>query len=173
VPRKVLVKGSSGAGKSTVGRRAAERLGVRYVELDALHHIGPNWTEATPEQLQASVRATLAGLDAWVVDGNYERKLADLVSAQADTIVWLDLPLHVKLRRLHRRTRERIRTKEVLWGGNVEGWRTAVVGRESLFVWAVRQHFAHRRRWPARYPRALRLRSQEEVERWLASLTAP
>jgi adenylate kinase family enzyme len=170
VPRKVLIKGSSGSGKSTVGPQAAERLGVPYFELDALHHIGPNWTEATAAELQASVNAALAGLDGWVVDGNYEGKLGDLVSAQADTIVWLDLPLRTKLRRLHRRTRGRIRTGEVLWGGNRESWRTAVVGLESLFVWAVRKHFSHRREWPVRYPQAVRLRSPEDVERWLSAL---
>lgn len=173
MPRKVLIKGSSGSGKSTVGPQVAQRLGVPYVELDALHHIGPNWTEATADELQVSVRKALAGLDAWVVDGNYEGKLGDLVSSQADTIVWLDLPLRTKLRRLHRRTHRRIRHGEVLWGGNIERWRTAVFGLESLYVWAVRKHFSHRREWPARYPQAIRLRSPDEVEHWLGSLTAP
>ena len=30
--------------------------------------------------------------DGWVIDGNYESKLGELVLGQADTIVWLDLP---------------------------------------------------------------------------------
>jgi adenylate kinase family enzyme len=173
MPPKVLIKGSSGSGKSTLAQQVSHRLGIPRVELDALHHVGPDWTEATPEELRESVLRAIAGLDAWVVDGNYDSKLGDLLTAQADTIVWLDLPLGTKLRRLHCRTRDRIRRGEVLWGGNVERWRTAVLGWDSLYVWAVRRHFLHRRTLPALYPDAVRLRTPQEVEAWLQSLTAP
>ena len=44
--RVCLIATASGNGKTTVGRQLARRLGVPFVELDALHH-GPNWTEAT------------------------------------------------------------------------------------------------------------------------------
>ena len=56
--RRVNVKGTSGSGKSTFGRELAERLGVTYVELDALHH-GPNWAESMVEEFQARVRKTM------------------------------------------------------------------------------------------------------------------
>ena len=56
--RRVNVKGTSGSGKSTFGRELAERLGVTYVELDALHH-GPNWAEPTAEEFQARVREAM------------------------------------------------------------------------------------------------------------------
>jgi shikimate kinase len=39
--RVVVISSASGNGKTTVGRALAERLGVPFVELDALHH-GPN-----------------------------------------------------------------------------------------------------------------------------------
>ncbi|HEY6053697.1 MAG TPA: AAA family ATPase, partial [Gaiellaceae bacterium] len=91
--RRVSVAGISGSGKSTVARALAERLGVPYVELDALNH-GPSWTEATPEELRARVEAAFAAApDGWVADGNYESKLGDLVVSRADTFVWLDPPL--------------------------------------------------------------------------------
>src|SRR5512142_1642906 len=70
VVRRVSVAGISGSGKSTLARALAERLGVPYVELDALNH-GPNWTEATPEELRARVEAAFAAApDGWVADGN-------------------------------------------------------------------------------------------------------
>jgi adenylate kinase family enzyme/8-oxo-dGTP pyrophosphatase MutT (NUDIX family) len=169
--QRINVKGTSGAGKSTVGRAVAERLGLAYVELDELHH-GPNWTEASPEELQAKVRAFMdAAPDGWVIDGNYDAKLGDLVVGAADTIVWLDLPLATKLRRLWRRTRSRIRGDEKLWNDNVESWRSAFWGRESLFAWAIRSHVRQRRHWPRRFgSRLVRLRSETEVAEWLASL---
>ena len=115
---RVNVKGISGSGKSSFARRLAERLGVPCLELDEVHHIGPNWTEATPEALQASVREFIASArSGWVIDGNYEAKLGDLVLEQADLIVWLDPPLRVPMRRLWRRTHSRIRNDVELWGG--------------------------------------------------------
>lgn len=168
--RRINVVGTSGNGKSTVGRALAERLGVPYVELDALVH-GPNWTETSNEDLCAAVEPTLA-LDGWVVDGNYRRKLGDVLLRSADTVVWLDLPLPVALWRLARRTWRRLRRREELWNGNQESWSGAFVGRESLFVWAIRSHFRHRRELPrlrAEFPglELVRLRSPAEVRRYL------
>ena len=79
--------------------RLAEALRVPHIELDALHH-GPNWQEATAEELRARVEEALVGLDGWVADGNYMGKLGTWLIDQADTIVWLDLPLRTLLPRI-------------------------------------------------------------------------
>jgi adenylate kinase family enzyme len=166
--RKVAVTASaSGNGKTTLGRALADRLGAPFVELDSLVH-GPNWQETPDDELRRLVEPIIAE-DSWVIDGTYQRKLGDLVLAGADTVVWLDLPLHVWLPRLVRRTVDRIRRNESLWNGNRESWRTAFWGRDSLVGYALRMHFHHRRVWPkelARYP-VVRLRSTAEVEAFL------
>ena len=168
--KRVNVKGISGSGKSTFALELARRLGLPYVELDALHH-GPNWSEPTDEVFRARVQAAMdAAPGGWVIDGNYEGKLGELVLSQADTIVWLDLPFRVKARRLWRRTATRIRDDVELWSGNKETWRNVLWGREALFWWMVRGHFRHRREWPLRFtgdPRFVRLRSVEEARDWL------
>src|SRR3954451_1991807 len=99
--QRFVIKGASGAGKSTLARELARRLGVRHVELDGLHH-GPGWKAASAAELQAAVVAALEGEPGWVVDGNYDSKLGELVLERAELIVWLDLPLATKLRRLAR-----------------------------------------------------------------------
>ncbi|HTE18391.1 MAG TPA: AAA family ATPase, partial [Armatimonadota bacterium] len=43
-PRRIVVVGSSGAGKSTMAAALSQRLGLPHIELDALRH-GPNWVE--------------------------------------------------------------------------------------------------------------------------------
>jgi adenylate kinase family enzyme len=168
--RRINVKGVSGSGKTTFAAALANRLRVAHVELDALHH-GPNWSEASADVFAARVRAAMdANPGGWVIDGNYERKLETLVIDAADTIVWLDLPLHTLLRRLWRRTSARIRDDVELWNGNRESWRTALWGRESLFMWAIRSFFRHRREWPRRlgsHAGYVRLRTPDEAERWL------
>jgi adenylate kinase family enzyme len=104
---RVNVKGISGSGKTTFSRELAERLGVPYLELDAIHH-GPNWTEASADELRARVREFMAGApDGWVIDGNYESKLGGLVLDAADEIVWLDPPLRLALHPRRRRAVER------------------------------------------------------------------
>jgi adenylate kinase family enzyme len=171
--RRINVKGISGSGKTTFARELARRLALPYLELDALNH-RPNWQEATDEELRASVRDFMrASPGGWVIDGNYERKLGDLVLAAADTAVWLDPPLLVALRRLRRRTAARIRNDEALWSGNRESWRNALWGRESLFVWTIRSWIRHRREWPRRLAtyrnlHVIRLRSAAEADDWLA-----
>ena len=166
--RRVAVTASaSGNGKTTVGRALAERLGVPFVELDALVH-GPNWTEISDDELRRILEPIVAG-DGWVIDGGYRNKIGDLVLARADTVVWLDLPVRVWLPRLVRRTVRRIRGDETLWNDNRESWRSGFWGRESLLGYALRMHFDRRRRYPrelAAYP-VIRLRTQAEVDRFV------
>ena len=173
MPRQIVVKGSSGSGKSTVAAELASRLGLTYIGLDALHH-GPNWSEPTAEEFQHTVcEAMQRAPEGWVVDGNYDSKLGTLVVDEADTIVWLDLPLSVKWPRIWRRTMHRVRNRVELWNGNRETWRTTFAHRDTILFWSLRFHFRHRRIWPARFrgdERLVRLRTENEVRRWLETV---
>ena len=171
--RLVIVASASGNGKTTLGRELARRLGVPFIELDALVH-GPGWVETPDAELCARVEPIVAS-DGWVIDGAYQHKLGDLVLAAADTVVWLDLAIGVWLHRLVRRTLRRLRDREVLWNGNSESLSSALWGRRSLFAWAFRSHFRRRREWPrslATLP-LVRLTTRSEVERFLADADAP
>lgn len=173
MPRRISVKGSSGSGKSTVAAELASRLGLTYIELDALHH-GPNWSEPTAEEFRAIVRQAMdVAPGGWVVDGNYDSKVGDLVVDEADTIVWLDLPLSVKWPRVWRRTMHRIRNRVELWNGNRETWRGAFASGDTILLWVLRSHIRHRRTWPDRFEgdgRLVRLRTEDEVRRWLETV---
>jgi hypothetical protein len=60
-----------------------------------------------------------------------------------------------------------------LWNGNRETWRDLFAGRNSVVYWAFRGHLRHRRQWPNRFDgdsRLVRLRSQDEVRRWLETV---
>ena len=166
---KIAVIGPSGSGKTTVARQLAERHALPHVELDALHW-GPNWTECPADEFRARVARALSEAG-WVADGTYHGKLGDSVLEQADLVVWLDLPLRVVARRVCGRTLRRIRTREELWNGNRETWGEAFFHRDSLMLWLVTTHRAHRRRYVERLDRYefVRLRSQHEIEAWLAA----
>lgn len=168
--RRVNVHGVSGSGKSTLARALAERLGVPYVELDALHHEA-GWTEVSAEELRARV-APVVAQEAWVIDGSYRSKIGSLVIERADTVVWLDLPIRTWLPRLAWRTASRMVRREVLWNGNRERVRN-LFERPNIFGWAWRRHFEHRRTleaWVREQSTAtlVRLRTPADVERFLA-----
>lgn len=169
--RKIAVIASaSGSGKTTVGQALAERLVVPFVELDALVH-GPNWSETPDDELRDLLAPVLAG-DGWVIDGGYWAKIGDLVLAQADAVIWIDLPLHVWLPRLTRRTVRRLRGREEIWNGNRETLRGAVWGRDALLPYALRAHFQRRRDYPSRlapYP-VVRLCSQSAVDAFVSGV---
>ena len=160
--------GTTGSGKTTFARELARQLGVPHIELDAIRHQA-GWVELPDELFRERVSMATTG-DGWVVDGNYGRKLGDLVRRQADTVVWLDQPLPLALWRLWLRTVSRIVRQEELWNGNRESWRGGFWGRDSLFAWTLRSWVRHRREWPHKFAgdsRVVRLRSADEARRWL------
>jgi adenylate kinase family enzyme len=170
--RRVWVIGISGSGKTTLAADLARRLGVPHIELDAIHH-GPDWAEPDLERFRADVAAVVAG-DGWVVDGGYQRKLGTMVPEAADTLIWLDLPLHVSMLRTTRRSLRRLLRRTQLWNGNRETLRGLFWGRESLLGWSVTQHRVYRRSLPELFAspawadkRILRLRSAKAVRAWL------
>jgi adenylate kinase family enzyme len=98
--------------KRTLARCAAARLGVVFVELDALVHES-GWAETSSESLRTQLSPVLAE-DGWVIDGAHTHKLGDRVVRAADQIVWLDLPIRTWLPRLILRTARRLLTCEEL-----------------------------------------------------------
>ncbi len=171
--RRINVVGTSGTGKTTFARALARRLGLPYVELDALNW-GTNWTQATPEMMRARVAAEAAA-ERWVIDGNYSIS-RDLLWACADTIVWLDFSRSVVTWRIVSRTLARLVRRTEMWAGNRESLRQ-LVGRDSIIWWSVSTYARRRRQYPgllAAHPHleVVRLRSPRDADRWLRSLPA-
>ena len=170
---RIAITGPSGSGKTSLAVELARTLGIRHVEIDALHH-GPNWESCGVVVLRERVaEATEAG--GWVADSTYSGMLGDFVFGRAETLVWLDLPVPVVMWRLVRRTYLRRKHEVVLWNGNVEGpW------RESwgyLIKPALQVARSNRRTVPervARHPhlRVHRLRSDREVREFVRSTEA-
>src|SRR3954454_16607600 len=174
---KIVVIGTTGAGKSTLARELATRLGVPHVELDALFWEA-DWVPAPLEVFRERTQQAL-DRDAWVVDGNYS-KVRDLTWGRADTLVWLDYPFPVVFSRLTRRTLRRIVRDEELWNGNRESVRKALLSTDSILVWQLRTHWSKRRDYLGipRQPeyahlRVVRLRSPARAKAWLRRVGPP
>jgi adenylate kinase family enzyme len=170
---RLVVIGPSGSGKTRLSARLAELLHARHVEIDALWH-GPNWESCGPEELHRRVSAATEG-DDWVCDGTYHSIIGDIVLKRGETVAWLDLPVHLVMWRLVRRSWVRKRDKVELWHGNLEeSWHNQI----RWLMWpAFKRAFENRRRLPnhlAQHPQLQvhRLRSDAEVETFIQSIQA-
>ena len=78
------------------------------IELDALLW-GRDWQPAPLELFRHRVERETRD-DGWIVVGNYGQ-VRDIVWSNADTLIWLDLPLSLVMWRLVRRTVQRAATR--------------------------------------------------------------
>jgi len=129
---RVLVIGTSCAGKSTFARALAQVQALPYVELDQLFW-APNWTAKPVEDFRALASAATAG-ESWVVDGNYG-DVRDILWPRANLVIWLNYSFPVILWRALRRTVRRNFTRQELWHGNRESLKRSFLSRESILVW--------------------------------------
>ncbi|HXH60539.1 MAG TPA: AAA family ATPase [Fimbriimonadaceae bacterium] len=174
-PKRVIVRGTSGAGKTTFAKALAEKIGCRYVEMDAIHHM-PNWTERPREETRTIVDEIVKG-DAWVIDGNYSHALEGHVE-KADAIVWLDYGFIFVFWRLFIRTVRRGVKKEELWAGNREDLWKAFFTRESILWWMITTHRRRHRQCDemenlltGSHTRLLRFTSARQAAAWLDGLS--
>ena len=167
---RIAITGPSGSGKTTLAAELARTLGIRHVEIDALHH-GPNWESCGAEVLRERVLVATEG-DGWVTDSTYHTMLGTLILDRADVLVWLDLPVPLVMWRLLRRTHVRNRDKVELWNGNLEpGWRESA----RYLIWpAFKRAFENRRDFPSAYAHRdmCCLRSDSDVRKFVESMQA-
>lgn len=178
IGRRIHVIGNSGAGKSTLAARLARMLDAPFVELDALYW-QPGWKPPDTAAFHAKLAEATCG-DAWVVGGSYLPHSERVFWDRLETAIYLDMPLSTLLPRLVRRSWQRARSSELLWGTNVERfwpqmrvWNTD----ESLFGFAVKQQTPKRRDLVARmsdprfaHVRFVRLCGPAEVDAFVDAL---
>lgn len=172
-PRRVLVAGTTGVGKTTTAGRIGRALGIPHTEIDGLYH-GPDWQ---PRPTFEDEVVAYTAEDAWVTEWQYTQVRA-LLTERADTLVWLDLPIPVALWRLVRRTVRRRVRRTALWNGNVEpAFWTFFTSRDHIVRWGIRTRRKMRESVPAvertaPHLRVVRLTSQAEIDAFVAMLAA-
>jgi adenylate kinase family enzyme len=168
---RIVVVGTSGAGKTTLARRIASHLGLPHIELDAINWQS-GWYDLTRHDPQEFVRRVTEAIraEAWVVDGNYGL-VRDSVWRRATHLVWLDYERWVIMARVISRTFMRALLRTELWAGNRERWRHMLRPSHPIrWAWSTwerrRRETAERlRRTEYAHLAVLRLRDPREVQR--------
>jgi adenylate kinase family enzyme len=145
--QRIVVIGTTSAGKSTLAKILAEKMCGDFIELDALHW-EPDWVEAKLEVFRERVE-TATSSQVWVVAGNYH-VVRDLVWSKADAVIWLDYSFPLIFWRLLTRTIRRWTTQEELWNGNREQFwgHFKIWSEESLFHWLFKSYWRRKREIP-------------------------
>lgn len=166
---RILVGGSSGAGKTTLARALARRLQLPYVEVDSLFH-GPNWVPRP--QFVDDVDAFTAQ-PRWVLDHDYD-SARHLVWSRMDTLVWLDYSRLVCEWRVIRRSVPRSLLRRELWNGNHETVRRMLFDAEHPVRWSWTHHAQRRADFAARVEQpqhahidVVRLTHPRQTRAWL------
>ena len=173
--RRIVVIGTSGSGKTTLAKTLARRLGLKHVELDELHW-APDWVEVPDELMRERAESSLGAAEGWTVDGNY-KQVRDIVWGRAEMIVWLDYSFATVFARTLRRTFRRLLTREELWHGNRENWKTTFFSKHSILLWVIQTHHKRSREYPLLFQRPefshlkiVRLRDQHATDAWLETV---
>ncbi|MFN8439957.1 MAG: shikimate kinase [Caldilineaceae bacterium] len=172
--QRLVVVGTSGSGKTTLAMRVADKLRYPFIELDALFW-KPNWVQEEKEIFRQKVNDALSGSH-WTVAGNYS-SVRELTWTRADTLVWLDYPLGLILWRLLRRTLGNVILRKELFSGNRETWYGSFLAKDNLFLFALKTHFQHRRKFPSEFQRTqyqhlevLHFTRPQQAEHWLQAI---
>ncbi|MBU6475663.1 MAG: AAA family ATPase [Alphaproteobacteria bacterium] len=167
--RRTIVIGTTGAGKSTLAQRLAEKTGAALIDPDEIHWL-PGWKERPRENFRRLIDEATRG-ESWVFAGNYMSRAQDIVWPRADALVWLDVPFWPNFWRLLRRTLARARTGENICNGNRETFAKSFFSRGSILWWFLKTWAKNRKRYaavfaaPQDYPHLKMIRLCSDTER--------
>ena len=175
--RNVIVVGATGSGKSTLAEQLAQKFGLRFVELDAIHWL-PEWQHVSDQEFRSKVEE-VTRLPGWAIAGNYSAT-RDVTWPRAEMIIWLDYPFWTIFWQLWKRTWRRWWTQELMWGTNREQllpqfkiWSP----QDSLFRWLFDTYWRRKREYPLLFAmpqyahlKVIHLHSPQETETWLRNL---
>lgn len=174
--KRIVIIGTTSAGKTTLAEQLSKKLGLDFIELDALHWEA-NWTEASNNIFRARVDNAVRS-EKWVVAGNYH-VARDLIWPKADAAIWLDYPFHIIFARLWNRTWMRWWYQEKLWNDNVERlWvHFKFWSDDSLFKWLFKTYWRRKREYPILlsqpehlHLKLIQFKHPRETDKWLETL---
>ncbi|MFD1851381.1 DNA topology modulation protein [Oceanobacillus bengalensis] len=171
---RIMVIGiSAGVGKSTFARKLGKLLHLNVYHLDSLYW-KPNWVEASLEEF-SKAQQNIVNQNQWIIEGNYNNTF-EIRAEHADTIIYLELPLHVCLYRVVKRyVKNRGRTRSDMGKGCKEKLDWAFI----KFIWTT--YYPRKKKMEERFQsfqkrgtnkEIIVLKSKQEIHSYLEKITS-
>lgn len=141
--KRILIVGTTGSGKTTLGLKLSSVLGIAPTDLDELYWL-PEWKGRPEEEFKKSVMGVIEK-DAWIISGNYSI-VRDLIVARADTIIWLDYSFLPNFWQIFSRSIQRVTSRKLICNGNRETF-AKLFSKGSIMLWFFNTFHDRRRRY--------------------------
>ena len=169
--KRVMIVGGPGSGKSTLARMLGARTGLPVVHIDHIHW-KPGWVPRSNEE-KDRLTHEVHTRDTWIFEGGHSRTYPERL-ARADTFIWLDVPLWLRVLRVLRRTLRDLGKSRPDLPENCPERLNGETIKFLAFIWRTRHSAREKHRKiadaPPRHLRVIRLRNLREVRGFLASL---
>jgi adenylate kinase family enzyme len=160
---RTLIIGNSGSGKSSLAERLGVLIHAPTFDLDLIHWKDDGLGAKQDEDAARRKVADLAATERWVIEGVYGW-LAEVAVPRAMALIWLDIPWDV--------CREGLLARGLRRGGGETDFADLLKWAEAYWERQTPTSFkGHQRLFEAFSAAKLRVRSRNEVDRFLADLT--
>ncbi len=171
LPKRILIYGVCGSGKTTTARRLGELTGLPWHEADQLTW-NPGWV-MVPDDVQRERIAEISVKDEWILDTAYA-KWIEFPLARVELIIGLDYSRGRTFGQLLRRTIARSIDKKLVCNGNIETLK-GMLSRDSILIWHTKSFARKRARmraWASNQTEfdVILFRNPRELDRWLMDL---
>ena len=171
LPKRILIYGVCGSGKTTIARRLGELTGLPWHEADQLTW-DPGWV-MVPDDVQRERIAEICANDEWILDTAYA-KWIEFPMSRVELIIGLDYSRSRTFWQLLRRTIARSIDKKLVCNGNVETLK-GMLSRESILIWhskSFARKRARMRNWHSSQTKfeVILFKNPKELDRWLMDL---
>jgi adenylate kinase family enzyme len=135
---KIVVLGTSGAGKTTLAKFLAKKFSIHHIELDQLFW-NPNWVESPEDVFVEKIKNEINSHENWIICGNYHAA-KQITLYHATHIIWLNYPFYKIFYRSLKRNIQRIITKTEPFPGCQESFVNSYLSSKSILWWVIISH---------------------------------
>lgn len=167
-PKRIMVIGCGGSGKSTLSRKIAAITKLPLTHMDT-QFFKPNWVEPSKEEWEQKVE-TMAAEEKWILEGNYSGTFPIRLK-KADLVIWLDRPMPLCLWRVIKRSIVNYgKTRPDMALGCRDRISLSFLHYVAIFPWVGRKRIIQKLKHSPFKFEVVQLKNKKEIQALLSSL---
>ncbi|MGN1298885.1 MAG: AAA family ATPase [Candidatus Scatovivens sp.] len=124
---KILIIGPVASGKSTLAKKLSNELNTKYYEIDSVVHDDENNIKRDITS-QLAIINNIDKSNDWIIEGTL-RKHLNILLEKAEKIIYIDIPLHIRKKRIiFRYLKQKIRLEKC-------SYKPSLIMLKKMFEW--------------------------------------